>query len=108
MKLLLDESVPRRLATSFPDSHTLYTVQEMGWTGFGNGTLLALAAQQNFDAFVTVDRGIAHQQNVNSLPIPVVIMLASRNRLAELQPLVPGVVKVLSDELQNSIYRVPE
>lgn len=108
MKLLLDESVPRRLATSFPDSYTLYTVQEMGWTGFENGALLALAAQQNFDAFVTVDRGIAYQQNMNDLPISVVIMLASRNRLAELQLLVPRVVEVLSGELQKSIYRVPE
>jgi len=61
MKLLLDESVPRRLAASFPESCTLYTVQEMGWTGFGNGTLLTMARQQDFDAFVTVDRGIAHQ-----------------------------------------------
>ncbi len=108
MKLLLDESLPRRLATSFPDSYTLYTVQEMGWTGFENGALLTLAAQRNFDAFVTVDRGIAYQQNVNDLPIPVVIMLASRNRLAELQPLVPRVVEVLSGELQKSIYRVQE
>ncbi len=108
MKLLLDESVPRRLTASFPESYTLYTVQEMGWTGFGNGTLLTMASQQDFDAFVTVDRGIAHQQNVNNLPIPVVIMLASRNRLAELQPLVPGVVEVLSGDLQNSIYKVPE
>ena len=67
-----------------------------------------MASQQDFDAFVTVDRGIAHQQNVNNLPISVVIMLASRNRLAELQPLVPGVVKVLSGDLQNNIYQVSE
>ena len=67
-----------------------------------------MASQQDLDAFVTVDRGIAHQQNVNNLPIPVVIMLASRNRLAELQPLVPGVVKVLSGDLQKRIYRVSE
>ena len=30
MKLLLDESVPRRLALSFPESFVLHTVQEMG------------------------------------------------------------------------------
>jgi len=32
-------------------------------------------------------------------------MLASRNRLAELQPLVSGVVELLSDDLQKSIYQ---
>ena len=71
----------------------------MGWAGTVNGALLTMAAQENFDALITVDRGFAHQQNLNELPIPVVIMLASRNRLAELQPLLPVVVNTLSGEL---------
>ncbi len=108
MKLLPDESVPRRLAASFPATFDVHTVQQMGWAGTVNGTLLTLAAQDGFNTFITVDRGIAHQQNPNDLPIPVVIMLASRNRLTELQPLVPKVVKALSGDLQNSIYRVQE
>ena len=37
MKLLLDESVPRRLASSLPEAFTLRTVQEMGWAGTGKG-----------------------------------------------------------------------
>ena len=108
MKLLLDESVPRRLAASFPAAFTVRTVQEMGWAGAGNGRLLALAAGEGFDALITVDRGIEHQQNIDALPVPVVIMLAARNRLAELLPLVPPVVDVLSGELQKRVYRVPE
>ena len=108
MKLLLDESVPRRLALSFPESFTLHTVQEMGWAGTSNGLLLSMAAARGFDALVTVDRGIEHQQNVSELPIPVIVMLAPRNRLAELQPLVPGVTSLLSAPLQSRIYRVPE
>ena len=67
-----------------------------------------MAAQENFDALITVDRGFAHQQNLNELPVPVVVMHASRNRLAELQPLVPEVVNALSGELRNRIYQVPE
>lgn len=106
MKLLLDESVPKRLAASFPDSFTLHTVQEMGWSGTGNGLLLSLAARERFDALITVDRGIEHQQNLEALPIPVVIMLAARNRLTELQPLVPALVDLLSGDLQKRIYRV--
>jgi len=106
MKLLLDESVPRRLASSFPESFTVHTVQQMGWAGTGNGLLLSLAAGKDFDAFLTVDRGIKHQQNVSDLPLPVIIMLGVRNRLAELQPLVPGVMEVLAGSLQRRIYRV--
>ena len=45
MKLLLDESMPRRLAASFPAPFTTRTVQEMGWTGTANGLLLSLVPQ---------------------------------------------------------------
>ena len=107
MKLLLDESVPRRLAQSFPESFTPRTVQDMGWAGTANGLLLSLAAAEDFGALVTVDRGIEHQQNVSALPIPVIIMLAPRNRLAELQLLVPDLASLLSYPLENRIYRVP-
>ena len=89
MKLLLDESVPRRLAASFPASFTLRTVQEMGWAGTGNGLLLQLAAAEGFEVLVTVVRGIEHQQNVSELPIPVIIMLAhpqSIGRIAAARP----------------------
>ena len=105
MKLLHDESVPRRLASSFPESFTVRTVQQMGWEGTGNGLLLSLAAGAGFDAFLTVDRGIEHQQNVSDLPVPVIIMLGVRNRLPELQPLVPGAMAVLSGDLQRRIYQ---
>ena len=107
MKLLLDESVPRRLAGSFPGSFTVRTVQEMGWAGTENGRLLLLAASQQFEALITVDKGIEYQQNVSDLPMPVIVMLAARNRLQELQPLVSDVISVLSGDLQRRIYRVP-
>ena len=106
MNLLLDESVPRRLAASFPESCVVRTVQQMGWAGTGSGRLLLLAAAEGFNALITVDRGIEHQQNAATLPVAVVIMLAPRNRLRELQPLVPGVVSVLSRDLQKRFYHV--
>ena len=106
MKLLLDESVPKWLAVFFPESYIVRTVQQMGWAGSGNGRLLGLAAGEQFGVLVTIDRGIEHQQNVGILPIAVVVMLASRNRLRELQPLVPDVVSVLSGDVQKRIYPV--
>ena len=107
MKQLLDESVPKRLATFFPERFDVRTVQQMGWAGTGNGRLLSLAAGQGFQALVTVDRGFEYQQNASRLPMPVVVMLAARNRMPELRPLVPSVVSVLSGDLQRRIYRVP-
>ena len=106
MKVLLDESTPRRLASSFPGSFEIRTVQQMGWAGRGNGELLRLAADHGFHSIITVDQGFEYQQNIAQLPIPVVIMIARRTRLQELRPLVARVVAVLSGDLDRRIYRV--
>ena len=106
MRLLLDESVPRRLGAAFPAAYEVRTVPQMGWAGTGNGELLRLAADRGFDALVTVDRGIAYEQNLNDLPVAVVIMLVVRNRLDELRPFVPKVVDVLSGSLRRRAYHV--
>ena len=78
----------------------------MGWAGTGNGALLALAADNGFDALLTVDRGFAHQQNLDDLPVPVVILLAASNRPEELRPLVPEAIDILSGTLQRRVYHV--
>lgn len=104
--MLLDESMPRRLASSFPRSFEIRTVQQIGWTGCGNGELLRLAVDHGFDAIITVDQGFEYQQNVADLPIPVVIMIARRTRLQELRPLVGEVIAVLTGDLERRVYRV--
>ncbi|MDE0422408.1 MAG: hypothetical protein OXK76_16200 [Gammaproteobacteria bacterium] len=106
MRLLLDESVPRPLRTSFPAAYEVRTVPEMGWAGTGNGALLRLAADDGFDALLTVDRGFAHQQNLDDLPLPVVVVLAATNRPEELRPLVPRVIDIVSGNLQRRVYHV--
>jgi hypothetical protein len=78
----------------------------MGWAAIKNGELLALASER-FDVFVTVDRNLAHQQNIRALPIAIIALHAKTNRLADLLPLVsnllaairsakPGVVATVS------------
>ena len=106
MKLLPTESVPRPLGASFPHSWEVRTVPLMEWTGRANGDLLQLAAAHEFDAFVTADQGIEHQQNLDDLPLPVIVLLAVRTRVQELQPLVPQVIDVVTGGLQRRIYRI--
>ncbi|MCY4459346.1 MAG: hypothetical protein OXC26_02930 [Albidovulum sp.] len=102
----MTKSVPRRLPATFPDAFRVHTVPQMGWFGTGNGKLLRLAADHGFAALVTVDRGMAHEQNPSDLPVPVIIMLGVRNRLQELQPLVPQVIDILSRRPRNRIYHL--
>lgn len=106
MRVLLDESVPRRLGATFPKSFEVSTVQQMGWAGYLNGRLLRLAADHGFEALLTVDRGFEYEQNLQELPIPVVILIARRSRLQELQPLVGTVVALLSGDTERRIYLV--
>jgi predicted nuclease of predicted toxin-antitoxin system len=66
MRILLDESLPRRLRGAFP-GHDVATAAEAGWSGLSNGELLQLAAER-FDLLVTADQNLQHQQNLRSLP----------------------------------------
>jgi hypothetical protein len=68
----------------------------MGWTAIKNGELLALVAEE-FDAFVTVDRNLAYQQNIANLRVAVTVLRAKSNRLADLSPLVPKLLAALGD-----------
>ena len=93
MRLLLDECIDRRLARDIR-GHEVCTVIDLGWAGVRNGVLLTRAAGQ-FDAFVTVDRNLAFQQRIDTLPFAVVVLRARTNRLADLRPLVPLLLQVL-------------
>ena len=94
MRLLLDESVPRRFRHSLPN-HVVLTVVDMGWAGVKNGKLLALAGNE-FDAFLTVDKNLPYQQNLVTLPIAVIVLDAVSNELPALLLLVPALERELS------------
>ena len=94
MRLLLDESIPRKLRGYLP-KHTVKTVVEMGWSGVKNGKLLALASN-DFDVFVTVDQNLPYQQNLVTLPVSVVVFAAHSNELSALLPLVEKLEKTLA------------
>ena len=72
MKLLLDECVVRDLKKDLV-GHDVSTVVEAGFRGLENGVLLRAASSQ-YDALITVDRNLPFQQNINLLPIAVVIL----------------------------------
>jgi hypothetical protein len=59
----------------------------MGWGVLSNGKLLAEAALNTFDVFLTVDQNIKYQQNLEKLPIAVVVLVASDNRFVTLAPM---------------------
>ena len=105
MRLLLDEMLPRRLARQFAPEMEAITVRQRGWASKSNGELLS-AAQGEFDALVTMDRGMPFQQNLASLDLVVVLLEAPSNRLADLTPLVGEAEAALSRARQGEVIRV--
>ncbi len=95
MRLLLDESLPWRLSRLLI-GHQASSVQRMGWAGVQNGELLRLAASQ-FDAFITADQNLQFQQNLATLPLTVIVLAAPSTALRSLEPLVPALLKSLSE-----------
>ena len=91
--MLLDECVPRRLAQAFGSEHSVATVSGLGWAGTKNGELLRLAAEQGFEAFVTVDVGLHVSHDT---PLSVVVLRAGSNSLGALMPLMPRVLEHLA------------
>jgi hypothetical protein len=93
VKVLLDECVDWRLSRALT-GHEVRSARQIGWSAIKNGELLELASER-FDAFVTVDRNLAFQQNVQSLSIAVIVLHAKTNRLADLLPLVPNLLTAI-------------
>jgi predicted nuclease of predicted toxin-antitoxin system len=104
VRLLLDESLPRPL-TDLLVGHDVQTVTQMGWTSLGNGALLRQAAAE-FDALLTADQNVEFQQNLTTLPMSVIVLVATSNRLESLEPLVPDVLKVLETLQPKVLVRV--
>lgn len=83
--------------------HEVNTVQRAGWSGVGNGRVLALAATQ-FDVYLTMDGNLEFRQNLATLPVAVLVVEAVSNRMEDLVPLVPGMLREI-DHIQPRALR---
>ena len=65
-------------------------------------------SETEFDAFVTMDRGIEYQQNLAGFNLAVVLLRAVSNRLADLLPLLPELVTALRSAVPGQLQHVPK
>ena len=66
---------------------------------------MRLAAAE-FDAFLTVDRNLAFQQNQSNLPIPVIVINSRSNKLKDIEPHVPALLQTLESVLERRVYHI--
>ncbi|MEM1095562.1 MAG: DUF5615 family PIN-like protein [Bacteroidota bacterium] len=105
MRALLDENMPKALVRLLAPEIEAVTVPQRGWNGLKNGKLLT-AASSEFDAFITTDQGIPHQQNLSVYDIGIVLMEAKSNRTEDLAPLVKDIKAQISAIAPSKVLRV--
>ena len=77
------------------------TAAELGWSGLGNGELIAAAEDAGFDLMITTDQNLRYQQNLATRRIGIVVpMTTSWPRIQrQVQRVVAGI-----DELSTGGY----
>ncbi len=85
--------------------HAVKTVSEMGWSALENGELLRRATGE-FDVFLTADQNLQFQQNLGTLPLAVIVLVAQTNKLEHLRPLVPELNQRLAVLQARSLTRI--
>ena len=103
MKLLLDHNLPRRFRQGL-QGHQLKTTREMRWETLRNGALLAMAAGAEFNAFISADKKLEFEQNLKTLPLPVVVLDALTNSYEGVRAFAPFAQRLLSTQLQKRLY----
>ena len=106
MKILLDESLPRKLKNDFGTDQEVWTVRDKGWLGQKNGALLKLMVEDGFDLFVTVDRNLPYQQNLQRLPLTIIVLCAKNNRRETLAALIPKIFDRLAEGKWQNVIEV--
>ena len=59
-----------------------------------------------FDVLVSVDKSIPFQQRLSKRPFAVVVLRARTNRLADLLPLVPALLKALDEVKPGEVREI--
>jgi hypothetical protein len=103
--VLLEENLDWRLRRDLP-GHTVESVPLIGWAGLKNGDLLT-KAQQQFDALLTMDGNMVHQQNLSRYRIAVIALRAASSRLADTRPLMSQVLSALATIKPGTLTRIP-
>lgn len=100
--VILDENIPRQLGSRLP-GHRVTTVPERGWGGVKNVRLMALI-DGNYDVFVTADKNLRYQQNLDGREISIIEV--PFNDSAKPLPLAPEILLAIDQSLPGSYIEI--
>ncbi len=103
MKILLDECVTKHLKPKL-NSHEVYTVREMQWSGIKNGKLMGLCVENGFDILLTIDKNLQYQQDLYKYSLSIVIFNSSSSNISALQIFLPVFEEKLASFEKHKAY----
>jgi predicted nuclease of predicted toxin-antitoxin system len=104
VRVLLDECVDARLRDVL-GGQVVQTVPEAGLSTLDDGQILA-AAPERCDVFITIDKGIEHQQNWRALPFAIVIVRVPLNQIDFYRPLVPELLAAIERAYPGELTQI--
>jgi hypothetical protein len=96
MRLLLDECVPRKFRNGLAGHDCCKK----------NGELLSLAEKADFQVFLTLDRGLEYEQNLQRRTIAIILIRTKSSRLADLLPHSTEILRVLGSIRPGELVKV--
>jgi hypothetical protein len=79
----------------------------MEWHNSRDGELLDRMAGQ-FDVLTTMDKSLRYQQLLQQRPLAILVLRAKSNRLPDLLPLVPNILRALNGVKSGQVIEVRE
>ncbi|HEX8737488.1 MAG TPA: DUF5615 family PIN-like protein [Pyrinomonadaceae bacterium] len=105
MKILLDECVTGKLKRHLTEFE-VKTVVEMNWSGLKNGRLMTEAIKENFDVLLTIDKNIAHQQNISNYKIAVVVFDVEKSKVDFMLEFLPKFKEQVDKYEKGKLYLI--
>ena len=103
MRVLFDQGTPVPLRKLL-GPHLVDTAFERGWSALKNGDLLSVAEQAGFESFVTTDKNLRYQQNLDARRIAIVVL--SSTSWPRIQQVAPAIKQVIDTALPGGYYEV--
>jgi predicted nuclease of predicted toxin-antitoxin system len=106
VRVLFDHNLPHKLRTELGalSKHEIVTASYMGWRKLKNSELLRTAEENGFEAFVTGDQTLVHEQNLAGRRLAILALSANnwpiiknyvRDILAAINRAAPGSFQVV-------------
>jgi predicted nuclease of predicted toxin-antitoxin system len=104
VRILLDECVNARLKAAFPE-HEVRTVGEIGRRA-STDAMLVEAAAKTFDVFVTIDRKLPLQVQIDRLRIGVILIRVPNNTIQAYTPLFAALLRAVENVRPGQLMEV--